>query len=133
MSEATPPLAARQNGHAVAEPGKYLTFKLGHESYGIPVLKVREIIRLCPITLVANMPAHVKGVINLRGKVIPLVDLRTKFGLPVTLDNERTCIVVTQIASASGGAPTPISSRLLISAARSTPNSSPAWPRRLPA
>ncbi|RLS28783.1 MAG: purine-binding chemotaxis protein CheW [Planctomycetota bacterium] len=104
MSEATPPLAARQNGHAVAEPGKYLTFKLGHESYGIPVLKVREIIRLCPITLVANMPAHVKGVINLRGKVIPLVDLRTKFGLPVTLDNERTCIVVTQIASASGGA-----------------------------
>ena len=88
---------ARHATSAVAEPGKYLTFTLGNESYGIPVLKVREIIRLCPITPVANMPAHVKGVINLRGKVIPLVDLRSKFGLPVAIDNERTCIVVTQI------------------------------------
>ncbi len=85
-----------------AEPGKYLTFTLGGESYGIPVLKVREIIRLCPITPVANMPPHVKGVINLRGKVIPLVDLRTKFGLPAALDDERTCIVVTQLAVPGG-------------------------------
>ena len=85
-----------------AEPGKYLTFTLGTESYGIPVLKVREIIRLCPITPVANVPAHVKGVINLRGKVIPLVDLRTKFGLPAALDDERTCIVVTQLAVPGG-------------------------------
>lgn len=93
---------ARHAGIAPAEPGKYLTFTLGNESYGIPVLKVREIIRLCPITPVANMPAHVKGVINLRGKVIPLVDLRSKFGLPVAVDNERTCIVVTQIAIGGG-------------------------------
>jgi purine-binding chemotaxis protein CheW len=85
-----------------AEPGKYLTFTLGTESYGIPVLKVREIIRLCPITPVANMPAHVKGVINLRGKVIPVVDLRTKFGLPAVLDDERTCVVVTQLALPGG-------------------------------
>lgn len=86
-----------------AQPGKYLTFTLGEESYGIPVLKVREIIRLCPITPVANMPEHIKGVINLRGKVIPLVDLRAKFRLPVAVDNDRTCIVVTQIAAPAGG------------------------------
>ena len=88
---------------SAAQPGKYLTFTLGDESYGIPVLKVREIIRLCPVTAVANMPAHVKGVINLRGKVIPLVDLRVKFRLPISADNDRTCIVVTQIAATSGG------------------------------
>ena len=86
-----------------AQPGKYLTFTLGDESYGIPVLKVREIIRLCPVTAVANMPAHVKGVINLRGKVIPLVDLRVKFRLPISADGDRTCIVITQIAVPSGG------------------------------
>jgi purine-binding chemotaxis protein CheW len=88
---------------AAAQPGKYLTFTLGAESYGIPVLKVREIIRLCPVTAVANMPAHVKGVINLRGKVIPLVDLRVRFGLPVGSDDDRNCIVVTQIASGTSG------------------------------
>jgi len=88
---------------AAAQPGKYLTFTLGDESYGIPVLKVREIIRLCPVTAVANMPAHVKGVINLRGKVIPLVDLRVRFGLPVGSDDDRNCIVVTQIASGTSG------------------------------
>ena len=86
-----------------AQPGKYLTFTLGEESYGIPVLKVREIIRLCPITPVANMPEHIKGVINLRGKVIPLVDLRAKFCLPIAADNDRNCIVVTQIAASGGG------------------------------
>lgn len=95
--------APSPRGHLAAEPGKYLTFALGGESYGIPVLKVREIIRLCPITPVANMPAHVKGVINLRGKVIPAVDLRTKFGLPASIDDDRTCIVVTQIAAPAGG------------------------------
>ena len=88
---------------AVAQPGKYLTFRLANESYAIPVLKVREIIRLCPVTPVANMPAHIKGVINLRGKVIPLVDLRAKFQLPISDDNDRTCIVVTQLAAAGGG------------------------------
>jgi purine-binding chemotaxis protein CheW len=90
-------------GATGALPGKYLTFTLSKESYGIPVLKVREIIRLCPITPVANMPEHVKGVINLRGKVIPLVDLRSKFCLPISTDTERNCIVVTQIAAAGGG------------------------------
>ena len=104
MKTATPHQHAPHQATSGAQPGKYLTFTLGEESYGIPVLKVREIIRLCPITPVANMPAHVKGVINLRGKVIPLVDLRSKFGLPVAIDNERTCIVVTQIVTPAGDA-----------------------------
>lgn len=85
-----------------AAPGKYLTFRLGAESYGVPVLAVREIIRLCPITPVATMPAHVRGVINLRGRVIPIVDLRVRFGLPDATD-DRTCIVIAQVAATSGG------------------------------
>ena len=61
--------------------GKYLTFALGAESYGIAVLKIREIIRMCEITPVPEMPAHVRGVLNLRGKIIPVIDLRRRFGL----------------------------------------------------
>ncbi|MBU6221134.1 MAG: chemotaxis protein CheW [Planctomycetes bacterium] len=87
---------------AEAQPGKYLTFRLAGEIYGLPVFAVREIIRLLPITPVASMPAHVRGVINLRGKVIPVVDLRTRFGLTTTPDNDRTCIIVAQVAVASG-------------------------------
>ena len=64
-----------------AGEGRYLTFSLGDESYGLPVLNVREIIRLCPITPVPRMPPHVKGVINLRGTVIAVLDLRAKFQL----------------------------------------------------
>lgn len=81
---------------AVAAPGKYLTVALGPENYGIPVLKVREIIRMQKITPVPSMPSHVKGVINLRGRVIPIVDLRTKFGLEAAF-KDRTCIVVIQV------------------------------------
>ena len=62
--------------------GKYLTFALADEEYGLPVLKVREIIKMMDITEVPQVPAHVKGVINLRGKVIPVIDLRLKFGFP---------------------------------------------------
>jgi purine-binding chemotaxis protein CheW len=76
--------------------GKYLTVVLDHESYGIAVLKVREIIRLQKITPVPRMPEFVKGVINLRGRVIPVIDLRVKFGLKAEF-TERTCIVVVQI------------------------------------
>ena len=67
--------------------GKYLTFFLGGETYGIPVLKVREIISLLPITPVPQVPAYMKGVINLRGKVIPVIDLRSKFHLPYPLNH----------------------------------------------
>ncbi len=76
--------------------GKYLTILLDREAYGIAVLKVREIIRLQKITPVPQMPAFVKGVINLRGRIIPVVDLRVKFGLQAEFA-ERTCIVVVQV------------------------------------
>jgi purine-binding chemotaxis protein CheW len=82
--------------------GKYLTFTLGRESYGIAVIKVREIIRPINITAVPQMPVFIKGVINLRGKVIPIVDLRLKFELPEAKDTERTCIVVVQVILSTG-------------------------------
>ncbi len=81
--------------------GKYLTVVLDNEAYGIAVLKVREIIRMQKITPVPQMPGFVKGVINLRGRVIPIVDLRLKFGLKAEIA-ERTCIVVVQVSVASG-------------------------------
>ena len=80
-----------------------MTFSLGDESYGLPVLNVREIIRLCPITPVPRMPPHVKGVINLRGTVIAVLDLRAKFQLTPKAYGERTCIIVVQVAAPSGG------------------------------
>ena len=78
--------------------GKYLTFSLGQEEYGLSVLKVREIIKLMDITPVPQMPAYVKGVVNLRGKVIPVIDLRARFGLPALDYTDRTCIVVVETA-----------------------------------
>jgi purine-binding chemotaxis protein CheW len=77
--------------------GKYLVFELGREEFGIRVLKVREIMGIQDITAVPQTPAHVKGVINLRGKVIPVVDLRIKFGLPEQEYTQRTCIIVVQV------------------------------------
>jgi len=88
----------------LAKPGKYLTFLLGHEFYGLPVLKVREIIRMVDITPVPHMPPCVKGVINLRGKLIPVMDLRVRFELAAREFTESTCIVVAQVKSASGAA-----------------------------
>jgi purine-binding chemotaxis protein CheW len=82
---------------ARAAAGKYLTFTLGSESYGVAVLKVREIIRMVNITAVPQMPEYVKGVINLRGKIIPVVDLRIKFALAKAETTDSTCIVVVQI------------------------------------
>jgi purine-binding chemotaxis protein CheW len=77
--------------------GKYLTFNLESESYGIDVLKVREIIRLAAITAVPQMPAHIRGVINLRGKIIPVMDLRVRFGIAPAESTSQTCIVVVQV------------------------------------
>ncbi len=88
----------------VAKPaatvGRYLTFVLGGEAYGIQVLKVREIIRQVDITPVPLMPSHVLGVSNLRGKIIPIMDLRIKLGLPLQPDDERACVVVVQVKGA---------------------------------
>ena len=80
-----------------ASGGKYLTFMLGREEYGLPVLKVREIIKVMDLTHVPQVPAHVLGVINLRGKVIPVIDLRRKFGFPEQAHTERTCIIVAEV------------------------------------
>jgi purine-binding chemotaxis protein CheW len=77
--------------------GKYLTFLLGGAAYGLPILKVREIIRLLDITPIPRMPEYVRGVINLRGRIVPVIDLRLKFGLPDTTTNNRTCIIVTHV------------------------------------
>jgi purine-binding chemotaxis protein CheW len=82
--------------------GKYLTFALAKEEYGIGILKVREIIGMMPITPVPRTPGFVKGVINLRGKVIPVVDLRLKFRMEEVPYTERTCIIVMEIHSPSG-------------------------------
>ena len=82
--------------------GKYLTFVLGAESYGIAVGKVREIIRMTEVTTVPQMPDYVSGVINLRGKIIPVLDLRLRFGLKATDTDARTCIIVAQISLPNG-------------------------------
>ncbi|HTZ39918.1 MAG TPA: chemotaxis protein CheW [Syntrophales bacterium] len=82
--------------------GKYLTFALAEEEYGIGILKVKEIIGMMPVTHVPQTPDFVKGVINLRGKVIPVVDLRLRFGLQVAAYTERTCIIVVEVAGAHG-------------------------------
>lgn len=77
--------------------GKYLTFSLAEEEYGIGILKVKEIIGMMPVTSVPRTPVFVKGVINLRGKVIPVIDLRSKFDMESIPYNDRTCIVVVEI------------------------------------
>jgi purine-binding chemotaxis protein CheW len=78
--------------------GKYLTFALGAEEYGLEILKVREIIGYMDITAVPQTPSHVKGVINLRGQVIPVVDLRAKFGMEAVEVTDETCIIVVEIS-----------------------------------
>ena len=80
--------------------GKYLTFSLAGEEYGLGILKVKEIIGMMPITIVPQTPSYIKGVINLRGKVIPVVDLRLKFSIDAAEYTERTCIIVVEISAA---------------------------------
>ena len=82
--------------------GKYLTFTLADENYGIGILKIKEIIGMMPITSVPQTPDFVKGVINLRGKVIPVMDLRLRFGMSNIDYTERTCIIVVEIGGQSG-------------------------------
>ena len=82
--------------------GKYLTFSLANEEFGIGILKIREIIGMMSITTVPQTPEFVKGVINLRGKVIPVIDLRLRFGMEMADYNERTCIIVVEIEAEKG-------------------------------
>jgi purine-binding chemotaxis protein CheW len=83
--------------HVTSRGGKYLTFCLGREEYGLEILKVREIIKVMDITAVPRTPAYVRGVINLRGQVISVVDLRAKFGMPAAERTDETCIIVVEI------------------------------------
>lgn len=83
--------------------GKFLTFFLGDEGYGLEILKVHEIIGMLPITRVPRTPPFIRGVINLRGKVIPVVDLRSKFALPVVEDTEQTCVIVVEVGDIEMG------------------------------
>ena len=82
----------------MGKEGKYLTFYVADEEYGVEILKVREIIGLMDITAVPKTPDFVRGVINLRGKVIPVVELRSKFNIKPTADTEQTCIIVVDVA-----------------------------------
>lgn len=85
------------NEQGVIKSEKYLTFNLAGEQYGLEILKVKEIIGLMDITRVPRIPDFVRGVINLRGKVIPVIDLRKKFSMESTEDTEQTCIIVVDI------------------------------------
>jgi len=89
--------AEESNKMLLDKEGKYLTFALANEEYGLEILKVREIFGYMDITAVPQTPAYVKGVINLRGQVIPVVDLRAKFGMETTEVTEETCIIVVEI------------------------------------
>ena len=90
--------------------GKYLTFNLGSELYGFEILKVQEIIKAAAVTRIPRTPDFVRGVINLRGKVIPVTDLRLKFGLESQEDTDRTCIIVVQVAGENG----PVTTGILV-------------------
>jgi purine-binding chemotaxis protein CheW len=81
--------------------GKYLTFLIGKEEFGVAVMKVREIMGMQGITTVPGTPAYLKGVMNLRGKIIPVIDLRLKLGLPAAEYTKRTCIIVVQVDGAA--------------------------------
>lgn len=78
--------------------GKYLTFRIAREEYGLEILKVREIIGLMEITPVPRTPDFIRGVINLRGRIIPVISLRSKFGMETIADTEETCIIVVDVA-----------------------------------
>lgn len=84
-------------------PDRYLTFRNNKESYGIRVLAVREIIRQAPITVIPQMPPYIRGVINLRGRIIPVIDLKHRFGMGVAAVGSRTCTVVVQIETTARG------------------------------
>lgn len=92
------------DGASTSRGGKFLTFSLGREEYGIGILKVREIIGFMDVTAIPRTPEYVRGVINLRGQVISVVDLRAKFGMPQAERTEETCIIVVEIRGAGGRA-----------------------------
>ncbi|WP_227872229.1 chemotaxis protein CheW [Paenibacillus albus] len=85
------------------QKGKFLTFQIGNETYGIEIRFVTEIIGLQPITEVPELPEYIKGIINLRGKIIPVMDVRLRFGKPFREYNDRTCVVVVDCGNLAVG------------------------------
>ena len=102
MTETKTKTVAEPGMELTREAGKYLTFQLANEEYGLEILKVREIIGMMDITAVPQMPHFMKGVINLRGKTISVIDLRLKFGLPEIETTEQTCIIVVDVGQEIG-------------------------------
>lgn len=105
----------------MTQPGKngvlqLVSFRLGNEEYSLDIHKVNEINRMMPITAVPNAPEHVEGVVNLRGKVIPVVNLRRKFGLPAKEADARSRIIVVDVGTAAGLVVDSVSEVLRISA-----------------
>ncbi|MCG8698506.1 MAG: chemotaxis protein CheW, partial [Bacteroidales bacterium] len=98
------------SGILAEREGKYLTFSLANEVYGLEILKVREIIGYMDITAVPQTPSYIEGVINLRGQVIPVVDLRTKFGMATAEVTDQTCIIVVEIDDAG----TPLNTGIIV-------------------
>ena len=96
----TTTLTKGPNRTAQEKEGKYLTFALAQEEYGLEILKVREIIGYIDVTAVPQTPRYVKGVINLRGQVIPVIDLRAKFGMETAAVTDETCIIVVNVRTA---------------------------------
>ena len=97
-----PDIQERASGGLQTLAGKYLTFALHNESYGIDVLQTREIIRMRTVTAMPQMPQAVRGVINLRGKIIAVVDLRLRFGLGEVQQSNETCIIVVELRLPGG-------------------------------
>lgn len=91
-----------QAAGTIAEAGKYLTFSLGEEHYGLDIMRVQEIVGLIPVTRVPRLPGFVAGVVNLRGRVIPVVDLRLAFGMSRSAMDERACIIVVNVTRGEG-------------------------------
>lgn len=96
MAQETEAVQEQENS-IKALAGKYLTFDLGDESYGLQILKVQEIIKMQEITKIPRTPDYVKGVINLRGKVMPVMDMRKAFGMEEVEASRNTCIIVLQV------------------------------------
>jgi purine-binding chemotaxis protein CheW len=90
-----------RGGLMARNDNKYLTFDLGNECYSIPIMKVREIISVIEITRIPKMPSFLKGVVNLRGKIIPVIDLRLKFGLPEKEFDDLTAIIIVEMQTAN--------------------------------
>lgn len=98
--------ASSHSQEAEHQAEKYLTFRLGADVFSVPFVRVREIMGIQEIKVVAEPPVFLKGVINLRGRIVPVVDLRLKFGLPEREYNSRTCIIVVQIEDLQLRSPT---------------------------